>query len=246
MKKLIFLSALLGAALSMSAQTSGQVASYTANTADGGVSDAFYKHALGSISDAESKTTFENSKIEGSPYLSNIFLPTQIFYEDEGMGTVYYRYNAYNEEVEIKENNTETEKIRALGKDKKIHLIVNGQTMSFKTFVDGKNSTKNGYLTLLRDGTYKLYKKLRVSFKDSKKGENSFVQDRPAKFSQFDEYYLEVEGVNKISHVALNNKKVLELVASDKKAELKSFLKDNKLKVKSEKDLIQVVDFLNN
>ncbi len=236
---LVFLVPLLGIG-----QFAGQPASYTRN-ADGGYSDALYNYAVGSITDRFEKSGIELKDIQGSPYLNNSFLPTQLYYGDEKVDDIYYRYNAYNEEVEIKQKNIEGELIRGLGKDKKISLMVNGKPMSFKTFVDKQGNTKNGYLTLLSDGDYKLYKHIEVTFKEAKKAENTLVKDIPAKFSQFDEYYIESPDGKIISQVELNTKKLLNTFSEDKKASLGAYLKENKIKIKEEQDLIRAISFLN-
>jgi hypothetical protein len=245
MKKTLLTICMLVGSVIMYAQTTGQVQSYNANSADGGVSDAFYKYAIGSIDEAKKKANFENRVIEGSPYLSNIFQYAQLYYRNEIQGDIYFRYNAYNEEIEIKQQNIESEPIKALTKDKKIRLMVNNKPMSFKTFIDKKRNTKNGYLTLLKDGKYKLYHHLNVTFKDAKKAANSFEKGRPAKFSQNDEYYFENESGKKISQVEFNAKKVLALVANEHKEALQNYLKSEKIKVKTLNDLYKVVEFLN-
>ena len=244
MKKLILLSFFLGS-ISIYAQTSGQIATYTANSADGGVSDALYNYATGSISDKMAKANSQDDNIEGSPYMSNIFNYGQLYYGDELAGNVYYRYNAYNEEIEIKQNNTETEPIRGLGKDKKIKLIANGKPMSFKTFTDKNGNTQNGYLTLLSDGDYKLYKHLKVTFKEAKKAENTFVKGTPAKFSQSTEYYLESPDGKRVDEIQFNTKKLLNVVDKEKQEGLKNYLKENKIKVNNEVSLYKVLNYLN-
>ena len=177
--------------------------------------------------------------------MSNSFAPGQLYYGDEAVGNIFYRHNAYNEEIEIKQTNSEAASILGLSKDKNIRLVADGKSMSFKTIVDKSGNTKNAYLTLLVDGNYKLYKHLEVTFKEAKKAENSFVQGKPAKFIQFVEYYLEGPDGKRIDQVELNNKKVLNVISEDKKASLSSFLKENKLKIKGEQDLMKVLSFLN-
>ena len=105
MKKTHFLLALLSvSALVVNGQTSGQVASYTATGADGGFTDAALQYVTGSISGAKEKLSYENrSDIQGSPYTSNAFQYTTFFYDGEPVQNIYYRYNAYNEEIEIKQ-----------------------------------------------------------------------------------------------------------------------------------------------
>ncbi|NQZ42963.1 MAG: hypothetical protein HRT65_01545 [Flavobacteriaceae bacterium] len=245
MKKVCSFLAALAIVAVGNAQTSGQVVSYNANSADGGVSDALYKYAMGSIEDSEAKATYLDENIEGSPYMANEFKLTQIYYGDEKAGDMYYRYNAHNEEIELKQQNVEEEPIRALGRDKKINLVVDGKRMAFKTFIDRNGKTQNGYLTLLSDGKYKLYKRLKITFKEAKKAPNTFVKASPARFTKFTEYYIEVDGGNRIDEVQLSNKKLLNLVEGDMQSELKSFLKENRIKVSDEGDIHKVVQFLN-
>jgi len=244
-KSIVFLLSVLGT-LSVAAQFTGQPANYTANSADGGVSDALYNYAMGAISDKNAKASLIDDSIEGSPYMSNTFSSGKLYYGDELVGDIYYRYNAYNEEMEVKQSNLENERIRGLSKDKKIKLVALGKPMSFKTFVDKAGNTKNGYMTLLADGDYKLYRHLKVTFKEAKKAENTFVKSTPAKFSQFTEYYLEHPDGKRIDQIEMNSKKLMQLVEANKSDDLKAFLKESKIKVKNENDLYQIVNFLNN
>ena len=240
-----FFAFVLGIGSILNAQTTGQVATYTANSADGGVSDALYNYAMGSLSDKYEKAKLLNENLEGSPYQSNSFAPAQLYYGEELVGNLYYRYNAYNEEIEIKQQNLEAEPIKGLSKDKNIKLVANGKPLSFKTFIDNNGTTQNGYLILLKDGNYKLYEHLGVTFKEAKKAQNSLVKGSPAKFLQFTEYYLESPDGRRIQEIPLNNKKLVKLVDGDQQEALSKFLKAEKLKVKDISDLYQVIDFLN-
>ncbi|MEO0571768.1 MAG: hypothetical protein AAF039_08685 [Bacteroidota bacterium] len=221
-------------------QTSGQVATYTPGVA--ALTNGLVLNAMGSIEDKLNKLDYTDDSIEGSPYMSNTFAPGQLYYGDEAVGDIYYRHNAYNEEIEIKQTNSEAASILGLSKDKNIRLVANGKSMSFKTVVDKNENTKNAYLMLLIDGDYKLYKHLYVTFKEAKRAENSLVKSTPAKFSQSTQYFLEKPSANRIDQIELSNKKIAQLVGNN---ELNKFLKENKLKVKNENDLIKAVNFLN-
>jgi len=117
--------------------------------------------------------------------------------------------------------------------------------MSFKTFIDKNGVTQNGYLTLINNGKFKLYKRLNITFKEAKKSTNSFTADVPARFTQFTEYYLESENGKRIDELELNNKKFLNLVESSKQESVKKFIKENKIKLKDENDIQTVLNFLN-
>lgn len=200
---------------------------------------------LGPITDANAKRTFNEEEFQGSPYTNNSFLPTRIFYKDEDMGAIYYRYNAYNGEIEVKESPVQ-EGIRALGRDKNIAILDGKSRMSFKTFIDRNNNTLNGYLTHLVDGEeYDLYRRIRIKYTEGQKAANSFVKAIPSRFSQFTEYYVQKKGVDRIDEFEGNNRSLYKLVGSENKDSLKSFMKENDLSPKEEQDLIRIFEHLN-
>jgi len=245
MKNVFFIVAFGFATLAINAQTTGQIANYS-STGSASYSSAGQLNAvLGPIQDANKKLSFEQNDFQGSPYSSDIFLPTTLYYKDENLGNLFYRYNAYNEEIEIKKTNLETEGVRALGRDKNIAIIINGNPMAFKTFIDKKGLTQNGYLTRLRGGKYSFYRRTDVKFTEGQKAQNSFIPAIPARFSKFTEYYLEIEGNNKIEELELSNRKLIKLVEDDKKDALKAFLKENKIKIKDEYGVYKALEFLN-
>ena len=103
MKKSIFFILALIATTHINAQMSGQLANYNSTEGDGGASSAMTRYATRTLSDEYTNNDFlKNGNIKGSPYTSNSFSPTTLYLKDEKIGDIYYRYNALNEEVEIK------------------------------------------------------------------------------------------------------------------------------------------------
>lgn len=247
MKKSILLTFMVFAAVTMSAQTTGQLATYNSNRGDGGVTDAMYNYTAGSISEKYSeKDILADDNIQGSPYTSNSFSPTPLYYKDEKVGNIFYRYNALNEEIEIMKANIEGETIRSLARDKELNIRPNGKKMSFKTFVTSKQRTTNGYLTELVNGTeYELYKRINVKFTEATASQNSFVKAIPARFTKFTEFYMQKKGVNRMDEVLPKKGKLLKLIDASKKEAAKQFFKENDINLKNEVDLIQVFEFLN-
>jgi hypothetical protein len=227
----------------------GQYAGQTAtnmSAGDGGLGGGEIAALLGPISENKSKNKDLYANFQGSPYTSNEFAMTTMFYGDENLGKIYYRYNALNGEVEIKNSLRESEQIKSLSRDKKVSILVDGNRMSFMTFITSKQKTLNGYLaTLSGDGTYKLFKRIHVKFTEGKAAPNSFVKAVPSRFSQFTEYYLQKDGVNRIDEIPLKNSKLVKLVDESKRMDLKNHLKKNSLNIKNEADLIKAFQFLN-
>ena len=101
MKKILSALSVLFLAYNASAQTSGQVANYSSSGSAAYSAAGQLNSVLGPIQQAKNKLNFDTSNVQGSPYTADIFLPTTLFYGDENMGNIFYRYNAYNEEIEV-------------------------------------------------------------------------------------------------------------------------------------------------
>jgi len=248
MKNLVITSVLLLYIGTFYGQYSGQIAS---NISSGGASQGnaagMISTLLGPVQEAINKRKFSAENFQGSPYLSNKFQSTTLFYKKEKIGDLFYRYNAFGGEVEIKQSNLEEEGIRALSRDKSIAIFVDGKKMSFKTFVDKKEKTTNGYLITLLDGeTHSLFKRINIKYNEGQAAQNSFVPAVPNKFSRFTEYYFQKKGVNRIDEIPLSNKKFVRLLDdAEEKSKMKAYLKDNNLSVKNEADLIKAYQYLN-
>ena len=247
MRKILMLVITAIASTTLQAQYSGQVPSNLGGASQNAAAGAAIANFLGPVNEAyQKRREIDLDKFQGSPYTSNTFAPTVLKYEDEVVGSIYYRYNALNEEIEIKKTSSEDEPYQALVKDKEISLLINSKPLSFKTFVTEKNTTTNGYLTLLQKGSkYDLYQRTLVKFTEGQPAQNSFVAAVPSRFTKFTEYYFQREGVNRIDQIPQKNKKLLKLLDASKREDVKVFLKENSLNIKNEQDLIKVFDYLN-
>lgn len=227
-------------------QFSGQVATTMSSggAAQGNTAGAIAM-LLGPISDADSKRTIDWEEFQGSPYTSDEFNPAELFYKTDKVGTIFYRHNALNEEIEIKETKTQ-QGIRGLNRDKNIIIKVDGKPMRFMTFIDKNGKTMNGYLTQLVQGEhYDLYRRVHVKFTEGQKSPNSFVKSTPSRFSQFTEYYIQKKGVDRIDELQQKNRNLFALAENqEQKQLLKAFLKDNGLDVDNEQDLVRLIMFL--
>lgn len=229
----------------VTAQTFGTVNTTNVGGA-GGASNAAIAYLTGDIRDGDQKRRGPQADIQGSAYTSDSFLPGKLLYKDEVESTVFYRYNAYMEEIEIKETNYPGAEVKGLHRDKDIYVRQpDGKTISFKTFIDKNGLTQNGYLTSLVDGNYKFYKRIDIKYTEGQKAQNSFVKAIPARFAQFTEYYLEVPGRNRIDEIKISNRWLIKQMPKDIQVTLKNHLKTNKIKVKDEADIISVLNWLN-
>lgn len=246
MKKIHILLFGLLTIVSLEAQTAGQLSA--AGGTGVGYSQAIVNTVAGDMTDQLTRLTNATGidDFSGSPYLSDNFQSVNVYYEDEFMDRLFYRYNALNEEIEVKKSNLTEETPQRLMADKAIHLDTNGGKLSFKTFIDRKNNTLNGYLTSLVDGdNFDLYRRIRVKFTEGQKAQNSFVPAVPNRFTQFTEYYFQKKDVNRIDELKTSNSGLLKIVPANLKPKVKNFIKQENLNLKKEEDLIRVFEAIN-
>ncbi|MCA0960105.1 hypothetical protein LCL86_13695 [Muricauda ruestringensis] len=185
------------------------------------------------------KSSFnENSNILGSPYYTKNFVRSKVFYDGEFTGEFMVRYNAFNNEFEIKESAQEDKPLKSFLPDKKIEVLYGSKMMKFSTFINRKKETKNGYLATIWEGDkYKLYHKLSVKFTEGRSAVNSMVQSTPSRFTHFSEYYFQKKGVNRIDEVDTRKGKFLKLFTPDQRKTINEILKTEKTDLNDENDL---------
>ncbi len=189
---------------------------------------------------------FGDEKILGSPYLTENFVMSQVFYNKETIGQYYVRYNALNSEIEIKETLDVEEKPKRLLADKNIRIKYQGKELKFTTYITKKDETKNGYLSLLMPGEkYQLYHRLAVKYAEGKSAANSMVNPIPSRFAQFVEYYYKIDGIDRIDQLPMKKGKFIKLFPSEIKEDLKLFMEENKSSLSDEKDLVKIFEFIN-
>jgi hypothetical protein len=90
-----------------------------------------------------------------------------------------------------------------------------------------------------------LYKRVDVKYTQSQSAQNSFIPAKPARFTQFTQYYLQVEGINKLQELELSKRKILKLLPEEVVADVKAYIKENKLSFKDEYGVFKIIDYLN-
>ncbi|MEJ1223016.1 hypothetical protein [Sediminicola sp. 1XM1-17] len=183
----------------------------------------------------------------GSPYMNDRFSLGSLYSNGEQIAQFYYRYNAYNDEIELKESLSETQ-ISSLVKDVQFSLKDGSNTYTYHTMVSKKNEHSKGYLNLLVEGDrYSLLRKDLVKFKKGAPAPNSMVKPTPDKFTNFTEYYY-VDKNTPGSYALFLDRNLKSFMASLKKSEkerLKSIIKVQKLNTKKEVDLVSLFKLLN-
>lgn len=182
----------------------------------------------------------------GSPYSTEKFVKSKVYYEDELQGDFFVRYNALNSIIEIKKTNLPEEEAKQLYADKNVSIKYLNKELRFTTYINKKGETKNGYLSLIHDGEkFKLYHRLAVKYSEGKAAANSMVADIPSRFAHFEEYYYQIKGVDRIDYLKSKKSAILKMVDKENKEKVKSYFKENKVSLDNEEDLISLFSYLN-
>lgn len=182
------------------------------------------------------KNAFNNTVIEGSPYLEDVFFMSKV----EGIDKVFLsKYNIVLDQFEFKEDDD----VYILPKKPEYKTIVLGKSKYILLEYNADNVLKTGYLVeLMKSDNVSLYKKIRIKTteKQEAKGYDKATPARYVKISP--EFYIKIKE-NTIDYFPKNKKELLSLFP-DSKEKIEGFLKENKTSFKNEEDLIKLTKFL--
>lgn len=183
------------------------------------------------------------SKVKGSPYEQETFVEGKIIDEVTKKEKIcLIRYNAYTDEVEIK-NSLNDKNISSMLKSKGISVISDNKEYRFSKFVTNTGNAYNRIsIALLKDSPFSVYKYIEKEFIAGKKAKTSLEKSTSAKFKSIETYYIEKGGI--LIPLDMHKKRVLKSFPSHKK-EVENFIKTNKLRFKNESDLIKVTKYFN-
>lgn len=180
------------------------------------------------------------AKIDGTPYLPVDFTLGKVNINKESYSGLL-RYNAYNDEIELKENDG---KVISLLKRPYIKAFIANDAYSIHKYTNGDDKIKQGYLVEISnpEANTVLLMKLKKVLLPAQESTSSYRKDSPAKLIDEISYYVK-EGENPAKRVKLGKRNVLSFFKNNPK--LKSYVSKNKLKLKSEKQLITFIDYIN-
>ncbi|MEB8330004.1 hypothetical protein OO009_11610 [Flavobacteriaceae bacterium KMM 6897] len=184
----------------------------------------------------------------GSVYIDDRFLPCTVYYNDEAIGDFYYRHNAFNDEVEIKDTQLGEEPESSLATIKELRLVdgKDNKELALKAYQNKKDIVRNGYLYQLHDGEkYDLFFKNNVKYTEGTHPINSMVKATPNKFSHFTDFYFMKNGDKLAYYIEHKKSQFLREFEKDKRDSLASYIKEEKINLRKEEDLMKVFTYLN-
>lgn len=176
--------------------------------------------------------------IKDDAYANPEFRTGNIYQIDQLVkSNVQLRYNALEDEIEIKERPSDTEH-GALVKDPDIFVKIGTDLYIFVPFEGSKE--KGGYFNVLTEGeTYDLYKKVTSVFREGKEAETSYDRATPPSFAKTTTFYL-VQKDGDFLQMPSSRRNIMRMF-SKKKKEMDDYIKKNRLDVRKEADLIKAV-----
>ncbi|GAA4113186.1 hypothetical protein GCM10022393_12030 [Aquimarina addita] len=185
---------------------------------------------------------YDMKDIVGSPFLTEYFLPGNLTFNGSDLGNFLFRYNIYQDEIELKSNESSiTESVKKI---KGITIQLENNTL-IKVFDDPKSNKydKRNFFVVLADGDYKLVKKIWSKFSEPKEAENSLVGKKHAKFTTYENYFI-ANNDEKLNNFK-SKIKGLEEYFPEIKNEIKEYVKEKNINLKKEQDLIKLFIHLN-
>lgn len=173
------------------------------------------------------------SLVKGSPYLNKYFESGFVIVQKTNDTLpLNLRYNIFADEMEVKLD----EKNNLSSVQKKIDISIKLAEKDFY-YYEG-----NGYYEVLFKGKYSLLLKYQSIFMEEEPGKTPMHQSKPAMFKLKNTFFIMKDGI--FTEVPSSNKGFYELL-SNQKEKLQEFVKENKLKITNQQDLIKIIKFYN-
>ncbi|WP_273565933.1 hypothetical protein [Maribacter halichondriae] len=190
------------------------------------------------------EVTLTLDDIEGTIYLNDKFNLGTLAYDGQAFKKLHMRYDAYNDEVEIKES-AATEEVLALVKDPELSCSLNGSTFIFTRMIDANSNERSGYLIPLYEGKkYSLYERRLKEFKEGKPAKTSHSTSFPHRFVDAAEYYVKIrEGIPGFVKAKKND--LMVVFGKEREKHIKEYIKDKRINLNNQVDLIDLFAFAN-
>lgn len=179
------------------------------------------------------------ANVQGSPYVNEEFVIGKVFINEDKPYTGLLRYNAYNDGIEMKTENG----VITLLKREYLKAQIDGKLYLIENYKTENGTIRKTYFVELNEGKARLLLNQRKKFVEAKPARSTYSKDQPPKFEDETSYYLITEGKAAVK-TKLKSNDVLAAFADHQK-ELQDFVKQNKLKLKNEAEVIQLLAYYN-
>ena len=182
------------------------------------------------------------SNVIGSPYFIETFNYGSVLVEGSESYKALMRYNAYTDEIEMK-NSDNT--ITALMKRDYIKARFNNETYGIYAYDDGKSEKQGYFLVKSEVGDFVLLQRRKKMLREGKQATSSYSSDTPPSFDDLEKFYLKV-GEEVAQPIRLKKKDILNALPSAMKSKAETYVKENKTKLKTEMEVVNLLNHLAN
>lgn len=191
------------------------------------------------LSHGQLELAFYEAPTVGSQYLNEIYQEGTAIIDSSKEENRLMRYNAYTDEMEFLSK--EQKPLRLL-KRENIEVILNGKKYKVLYYYF-KNKIAKGYFNPLNEGEVVLYLQPKKRLTMAEAPANGYDDLAPAKYENKFEYYLK-KGDKPITKIEIGRKDILNQLG-DRKEAIKSYIKENKLKLRKVEHVIEVLNYYN-
>ncbi len=189
------------------------------------------------------KEIIKFSDVKGSPYIKDEFVPARVMYDGKVEKDCFVRVDAYNDEIEFKEYNNRASEIYILLKTPKLSLEINGLSMYYLRYMD-EGDVKETYMYKKYEGErYRFYARTKKIIKQKRNATTSLQTSFPARFYDIEEFFIG-KGTETLNLVPLKKNKIIEQLDSGDVSKAKRFIKENKLDIRKESELVKLLTYL--
>ncbi len=193
----------------------------------------------GITTDLQAGIVIRDVPIEGSAYVNDLYTQGVVFVGGISKREALMRYDAYNEAVELLDENG---RARKLLRRKNIKAIFDDTTYEVIEYL-ADSKIKFGYFNPLNAGYAVLYFRPKKIFLQAENPDNGYDTYDPPRYEDMSSYYLK-RGNQPAMEVKLHKRHLLRTLVQNTD-EVNKFIKTYQLNLKNETDVIRLLDHYN-
>jgi len=204
--------------------------------------------------DGLQSSTGREFTIKGSPYLNEMHQEGLII-NGETKTKALIRYNAYDDNFQVldkdkkKSTVVKSTNIKVKLNENIYHLLTYKETVKDKALyyvpdhksISADGNKKEGYFSALSEGETVLYLKTIKRIPKFKIPEHGYERFEPSAFLTLNHYYIKRK-LRPAVRIKLSKKEVL-FALNNKYDEIRTYIKKNRLKVKTEEEVVQIIKY---
>ncbi len=191
-----------------------------------------------SFQDMQIGTVWEEVPVQGSPYFDDVYRVGETLVNHRNV-RLLMRYNAYLDQIEMKDKYG---KAFNLLKRKDLTATIAGKRYVLLEFTEN-NKKVSGYFIPQNTGAAVLYWKPKKVFVQAAKPESGYDEFKMPEYADASAYFISVDGKSP-EKIQLSKRSVLRHLKGNR-AEIKDFVVENNLKLKTAEEVVRLLDFYN-